>query len=378
MRNKTITILAPFISFFEVQAQSRTISTVAPLLLINSDARSAGMGDVGVATSSDASAVYHNSAKMAFNTSEYTVGFNYTPWLQNLVDGLFIGGGSMINRINERSAWGANVRFFSLGKIELFDEQAAPLGTENPSELTVAGSYALKLSDYFSMGVALRYIRSDISIKSLDTPISAINGFGVDISGYYLSPEKNYGSFNGRVRAGFNLSNLGPKVSYTFGDENFIPSRIRLGAGFDFIMDDYNTIGLTFETSKLLVPTPPITDKVTGEVISGKDNNVGWVEGIFQSFGDAPDGFSEEMEEFTWALGAEYLYNKDFALRAGYFHESENKGNRQYLTLGGGLKAKSFNIDLSYLMNASDVNNPLEKTLRFSLSFDLGDIYENF
>lgn len=385
MKKTGVLILLMMISIC-VKGQSRAISTVAPILLINSDARSAGMGDLGVATTSDASAIYHNAAKMAFNTSQYTFGVNYTPWLKNLVDGLFIGGGSFINRIDERSAWGANLRYFSLGKIELFDNQAQFLGTENPAELTIAGSYSLKLSDYYSMGVSLRYIRSDLAINVQDTEIQPINGFGVDVSGFYQGRERNYGDFNGRIRAGFNISNLGPKVSYTAsGDDNFLPTRLRLGAGFDFILDDYNTVAVTFETAKLLVPTPPIYEDHDNDpntpniIVEGNDpTNVGWVEGIFTSFGDAPGGSSEEFKEFTYSIGAEYLYNNAFAIRAGYFHESEIKGNRQHFTLGGGLKAKSFNIDLSYLMNASDLNNPLERTLRFSLSFDLGDIYENF
>lgn len=356
------------------------IQHVAPLLLINSDARSAGMGDVGVATSSDASSIFHNPAKMAFNTSEYTVGLNYTPWLQNLVDGLFVGGGSLINRLDERSAWGANLRYFSLGKINLYDEIGAPTGVENPNELTLAVSYALKLSDYYSMGVALRYIRSDLSVKSANTDLSPINGFGVDISGYYNSPEKNYGSFNGRFRGGFNISNLGPKVSYSSGRENFIPTRLRLGGGFDFILDNYNTFGLTMEFSKLLVPTPPIRegDDPNGAIIKGKDDNVGWLPGVFQSFSDAPYGFGEELQEISMGLGAEYVYDNSFALRAGYFYENEMKGNRKYFTMGGGLKAAAFNIDLSYLINTASAYNPLESTLRFSVSFDIGDIYDNF
>ena len=355
---------------------ANTINTVAPLLMINSDARSAGMGDVGVATTSDASSIYHNSAKMAFNTSEYTVGINYTPWLQNLINGLFVGGGSIINRIDERSAWGANLRYFSLGTIDLTDDLGFSTGSENPNELTAAFSYALKLSDYFSMGVGLRYIRSDLSIKAAGNDISAINGFGVDVSGFYQSPETNYGSFNGRIRAGFNISNLGPKVSYDSGDDNFIPTRLRIGGGFDFILDNYNTLAITTEFSKLLVPTPPIRD-TNGDIL-GQEDNVGWVGGMFQSFSDAPYGGKEELDEITMGIGAEYLYNNSFALRAGYFYESEFKGNRKYFTMGGGLKAKSFNIDLSYLVNAASTYNPLESTLRFSLSFDLGDIYDNF
>ena len=174
-------------------------------------------------------------------------------------------------------------------------------------------------------------------------------------------------------------------MSYTPGEEDFIPTNLKLGGGFDFIMDDYNTISTTIEFTKLLVPTPPIRDLLdededgdTNEILSGKDDNVPWVSGIFQSFGDAPGGFSEELKEFTYALGAEYLYNNAFALRAGYFHESEDKGNRQYFTLGGGFKTNALNIDLSYLINASDVNNPLENSLRFSVSFDLGEIYEDY
>lgn len=368
-------VLSTILNVSAQEQKANAISTVAPLMMINSDARSAGMGDVGVATTSDASSIYHNSAKMAFNTSQYTVGVNYTPWLQNLVDGLFVGGGSMVNRIDERSAWGANLRYFSLGTIELYDDIGIPQGVENPNELTAAVSYALKLSDYFSMGVALRYIRSDLSIKSINTDISAINGFGVDVSGFYQSPEKNYGSFNGRIRAGFNISNLGPKVSYTSGTENFIPTRLRLGGGFDFIIDNYNTLAITAEFSKLLVPTPQV--EVDGELL-GQDSNVGWVQGIFQSFSDAPFGGKEEFDEITVGIGAEYLYNNSFALRTGYFYESEFKGNRQYFTMGAGLKAEAFNIDLSYLVNTASAYNPLESTLRFSLSFDLGDIYDNF
>ncbi|MDG1804493.1 type IX secretion system outer membrane channel protein PorV [Flavicella sp.] len=353
------------------------IQTGVPLLLILSDARAAGQGDVGVATTSDANSIYHNSAKMAFNTSEYSVGVNYTPWLQSLVDGLFVGGGSIINRIDERSAWGADIRYFSLGDIDLYDDGGNSTGSANPYEFSASGSYALKLSDYFSMGVALRYMRSDFKITGTDQNLNTVNGFGVDVSGFYQSAERNYGSFNGRIRAGFNISNMGPKVSYTAGREDFIPTQLRLGGGFDFIIDNYNTLALTLQLSKLLVPTPPIRDE-SGNVIKGKEDNVGWVEGMFQSFGDAPYGFGEEMQEVNIGFGAEYVYNDSFALRGGYYHESEMKGNRQYFTMGGGLKAKAFNIDLSYLVNAASAYNPLESTLRFSLSFDLGDIYDNF
>ncbi|MGK0457899.1 MAG: hypothetical protein ACJAVE_000877, partial [Polaribacter sp.] len=199
--------------------------------------------------------------------------------------------------------------------------------------------------------------------------LQPINSFAVDVSGYYQSLEENYGNFNGRYRLGFNIANIGPKVSYTPGEEDFIPTNLKLGGGFDFILDDYNTISTTIEFTKLLVPTPQP---------DGSDQDKGFVAGMFSSFGDAPGGFSEELKEFTYALGAEYLYNNAFALRTGYFHESEDKGNRQYFTLGGGFKTNALNIDLSYLINASDVNNPLENSLRFTLSFDLGEIYDDY
>jgi hypothetical protein len=229
------------------------------------------------------------------------------------------------------------------------------------------------------MGFSLKYIRSNLAFTGTQgNALQPINSFAVDVSGYYQSFEENYGNFNGRYRIGFNISNIGPKVSYVPGEEDFIPTNLKFGGGFDFILDDYNTISTTVEFTKLLVPTPPIRDG-DGNIVRGKeDENIGWIQGMFSSFGDAPGGFSEELSEFTYALGAEYLYNNAFALRAGYFHESEDKGNRQYFTLGGGFKTNALNIDLSYLINSSDVNNPLENSLRFSLSFDLGEIYDNY
>ena len=373
-----VLLILVFVTELQGQAESpNPIQTGSPLLLILSDARSAGQGDVGVATSTDANSGYHNASKMAFSTSEYSVGVNYTPWLQTLVDGLFVGGGSIINRIDERSSWGADIRFFSLGDIDLYDSSGNDTGSANPYEFSASGSYALKLSNYFSMGVSLRYIRSDFKITGTNQNLNDINGFGVDVSGFYHSPERNYGDFNGRIRAGFNISNMGPKVSYSEGTDDFLPTKARIGGGFDFILDDYNTLALTLEFSKLLVPTPPIRNS-QGVITSGKDDNVGWVEGMFQSLYDAPGGFGEELQEVNIGFGAEYLYTDSFALRGGYYYENEMKGNRKYFTMGAGLKAAAMNIDLSYLINASSSYNPLESTLRFSLSFDLGDIYDNF
>lgn len=381
MKKLGIYFLFCVLASVKIQAQLNSIPTAAPFLLITPDARSGGMGDVGVATSADAFSLFHNPAKIAFSNRQVKVGITYSPWLRNLTDDIFVGSGSYISRFSENAAWGADFKYFSLGQIDLTTDAGTPNGTVNPNELVFTGSYALKLSETFSGGVSLKYIRSNLAFNGVPgNQIQPINSFAVDISGYYQSLEENYGNFNGRYRIGFNIANVGPKVNYTSdsNNEDFIPTNLKLGGGFDFILDDYNTVSAIFEFTKLLVPTPPIRDSANGEVLEGKDDNVGWVSGIFQSFGDAPGGFSEEIKEFTYALGAEYLYNNAFALRGGYFHESEDKGNRKYYTLGGGFKTNALNIDLSYLINASDVNNPLENSLRFSLSFDLGEVFDDY
>jgi hypothetical protein len=360
-------------AFVSIKTSAQTqggITTAAPFLLIIPDARAGGMGDIGVATSADAFSLFHNPAKIAFSNRQIKTGITYSPWLRNLTDDIFVGSGSYINRFSDNAAWGADFKYFSLGQIDLTDSQGNPTGTINPNELVFTGSYALKLSETFSMGVSLKYLRSNLAFTGTNgNALQPINSFAVDVSGYYQSEEENYGNFNGRYRLGFNIANIGPKVSYTPGQEDFIPTNLKFGGGFDFILDDYNIISTNVEFTKLLVPSPQL---------EGSDQDTGWVEGIFSSFGDAPGGFSEEMKEITYALGAEYLYNNAFAIRAGYFHESQDKGNRQFFTLGGGFKTNALNIDLSYLINSSDVNNPLENSLRFSLSFDLGEIYDDY
>lgn len=360
------------------QDEPNPITTAAPFLLIVPDARAGGMGDIGVASSADSNSQHHNPAKYAFLNSQYAIGINYTPWMRELVNDVFLGGVSVGNRLNDRAAWAASMKYFTYGEIRLTDGSGQEIGIEKPNEFSLDGTYALKLSEYYSMGVTMRYIRSDFALKSTDALLNTVNTFAVDVSGYYQSDEQNYGDFNGRWRGGFNISNIGPKVTYSDGGkENFVPTNLKLGGGFDFILDDYNKITALVEVTKLLVPTPPIRDD-EGNVIEGKDDEVGFFAGMFQSFGDAPGGFSEEMAEFTWALGTEYVYNNAFALRAGYFHESDLKGARQYFTVGTGFKFKSSKLDISYLFNSSDVNNPLENTLRFSLAFDLGDLYEDY
>jgi hypothetical protein len=358
-------------------------------LLIAADARSAGMADMGVATSTDAFSQQYNPAKYAFSLEKQGFSVSYTPYLTSIANDISLGQLTYYNKINERSAFAGSFRFFGLGDIELRrtgDPGEIPR-VVNPNELALDGSYSLKLSDRFSMAVAGRYIRSSLKIADENTDATAASTFAVDIAGYYQSEEIAYDDFNGRWRAGFNFQNMGPKISYDNDDlnDNFLPANMRLGGGFDFIFDEYNKVSVSAEVTKLLVPTPQkvIDFDEDGDIDSAdyaEANNryrkTSWVSGIFKSFNDAPDGLSEELKEFTWALGAEYWYQDSFALRMGYFNENELKGARKYFTLGAGFKYNIVKIDVSYLFSTSTVKNPLENTLRFSLTFNFGDKYD--
>ena len=365
------------------QDENRAITTAVPFLLIPTDARSAGMGELGVASSPDAYSQQWNPAKLAFAESQIGIGVTYTPYLSDLVDDIFLGGISYYNRINERSAWSASFRYFSLGEIQFneFDGfNIIPQGTEEPNEFALDVAYALKLSDRFSMSVSGRFINSNLRLNAVDPDASAASSFAVDIAGYYQSEEIAYNDFNGRWRGGFNISNLGPKLSYDQGgDEFYLPTLLRLGGGFDFLFPGgLNKLAVNAELGKLLVPSPVfMDDNGNGEIDSGevRQPDDSFISGVFTSFGDADGGISEELEEFTWALGAEYTYDDAFALRAGYFNESENKGARRFFTLGAGFKYNVVKLDVSYLFSASQVRNPLENTLRFSLTFNLGEEY---
>ena len=378
MRKISIFTILGFLvlSNLNAQEQPNPITTAAPFLLIAPDARSGAMGDMGVATSADAFSQHWNASKYAFMPSQFSLGVFYTPWLRELTNDVFLGGFNFANRINERSSWSASLNYFNLGEIDLTDGNGFPIGTEKLNEFSLDGAYSLKLSEQYAMGITLRYVRSDLGIESANSTINAVNTFTVDISGYFQSDEQHYGDFNGVWRGGFNISNIGPKVSYSNdGQENFMPTNLRLGGGFDFILDNYNKVTLNAEFNKLLVPTPSISVNEDGEppYVQADD---GFFAGMFKSFSDAPNGFEEEMQEVTWSIGAEYMYDNAFALRTGYFHESDMKGARQFFTIGAGFKFKSTRLDMSYLFNASDINNPLENTLRFSLSFDFGELYE--
>ena len=371
-------------------AQERVITTAVPFLLIAADARSAGLADMGVATSADAYSQQYNPSKYAFSKQKQGFSMSYTPYLTSIANDISLGQLTYFNRFNDRMAFSGSLRYFGFGDIELRetgDPNEVPVIT-SPNEFALDGSYSLKLSPEFAMGVSGRYIRSNLKIANATTDARPATTFAVDVSGIYQSEEVAFDNFNGKWRAGFNFQNLGPKLSYDNDllNENFIPANMRLGGSFDFILDDYNKVSLIGETTKLLVPTPQtVTDLNNDGVINATDKSINnqnyrqisWTSGIFQSFGDAPNGFSEELQEFTWALGAEYWYQDSFALRTGYFNESVEKGARKYLTLGAGFKYNTVKIDVSYLFSASKVRNPLENTLRFSLSFNFGDEYDD-
>jgi len=371
-----IVLLTAMAANVKAQDDNRVITTAVPFVLIAADSRAAGMGDMGVATSVDAFSQQWNPAKYAFSEYKQGFGITYTPYLNELVNDIFLGNLTYYNRINERSAVAASFRYFSLGEIELGatpEEMQNPLIVQ-PNEMTVDVSYSLRLGERFSMAVAARYLRSDLKIEVTDPDATPGSSFAVDLAGYYQSEVIPYSDFDGRWRAGFNISNLGPKIKYDdLGQENSLPTNLRLGGGFDFILDEFNRVGVTGEVNKLLVPTP--SDSNNDGLINTEDDyyNENFFSGIFSSFGDAPDGFSEELKEFTWALGAEYVYQDAFALRLGYFNESEDKGNRKFASIGAGFKYTTINIDVSYLFSTSKVRSPLEGTLRFGLTFNIGE-----
>ena len=372
MKNIFFLLILLFISLStKAQQDSRVITTAVPFILVASDARASGMGDMGVATDVDAFSQNWNPAKYIYLDHKMGFGLSYTPYLSQLVNDIKILNVTYYNKINDRSAFGLSVKYFGLGDIDLTDQSGNYTGTVNPNEFYIDGSYALKLSNTYSMAVSARYINSDLKLGTVNQDASAAQSVAVDISGYYVSNEMDFADFQGRLRLGYNLQNLGPKMRYYKDDDgDFLPTNLKLGAGFDFILDEYNTLALNFETNKLLVPTPPVRD-INGQIVDGKDDNVNWMTGIFQSFGDAPGGFSEEMKEFQWSLGTEYTYMDAFAVRGGYFHESEIKGNRKYFTIGAGFKYNYMTLDVSYLFSSNKLKTPLDNTMRFSLSFNL-------
>ncbi|HSH66277.1 MAG TPA: type IX secretion system outer membrane channel protein PorV [Bacteroidia bacterium] len=371
--------------------QINTITTAVPFLMITPDSRAGGMGDVGVATSTDVNSIHWNPSKLGFADKKMAIGISYTPWLRALVPDINMAYLSGYYKTKKSGTVGASLRYFSLGTITFTDVNGQKIIDAHPNEYTFDIAYATKLGKDFSAGGAVRYIRSDLTNGA---PVQGIsthpgNAVAVDISALYkktgikLSDKKATGAI------GLNISNIGQKMSYSDGGKNsdFIPINLRLGGSLDIQLDDYNSLMISADVNKLLVPTPPIykheTDSLGHEtnvieldanndpvIEAGENPNKGVAEGIFHSFSDAPGGGKEELREINYSVGMEYWYNKLFALRFGYFYENPTKGNRQFFTLGAGIKYNVFGLDFAYLIPTKQ-RNPLENTLRFSLTFDL-------
>jgi hypothetical protein len=381
------------ISFVYIQAQnynevagqegSRVITTAVPFLIIAPDARSGGMGEVGVASDPDANSMHWNPAKYAFIDKKFGFATSYSPWLRTLVNDINLAYLAGFYKIDDRQTVAASLLYFSLGDITFTDEFGENLGTYNPNEFSIDATYSRKFSEEISGAVAARFIYSNLTqgqfVQGAET--SAGTSIAADAAVYYKK-EVDLGNIGSEVTWGINLSNIGNKISYskTAVKKDFIPTNLRIGAGLKMLFDDYNTLAVMIDFNKLQVPTPPIYqrdslgnpvyDDENNPVISkGMDPNVSPVAGIIQSWYDAPYGFSEEMREWAIATGIEYWYAEQFALRAGFFYEDETKGNRKFFTVGAGLRYSVFGLDLSYLI-PMEQQHPLENTLRFTLHFN--------
>jgi hypothetical protein len=365
----------------QLDGRQNTITTAVPFLMITPDARAGAMGDVGAATPNDINAIHWNASKLAFMEKNGGISVSYTPWLRQLVPDVSLSYLTAYGKINDKSAIGGSLRYFSLGEIQFTDITGNSMGNFNPNELAADLAYSQKLSDNFAVGIAFRYIYSNLAGGATNVAgIKAGQSFAGDITAYYTNKARYKGY---KVNYGFGgaITNIGNKVTYTTAQqENFIPINLRLGTYGQVEIDKYNTIAFTVDFNKLLVPTPPkyllkadgkfATDQNGDKIIeSGKANNVPIVQGMLQSFSDAPGGFKEELNEINISTGLEYWYDKQFALRAGYFHENQYKGNRKYLTMGAGLRYNVFALDIAYLISFQQ-RNPLDNTLRFTLSFD--------
>jgi len=349
--------------------RSNTIQTAAPFLLITPDARSGAMGDVGVAISPDANSLHWNPAKMAFLDKPTGLAASYTPWLRNLVPDVDLGYLSMYHRLDSRNTIGGALRYFSYGSIQLTDNSQNDIGVYSPNEFSIEGTYSRKFGDNFSLGTAIRYIRSSLSNGQFNgQEIQPATALAADASAYYKTGTVLF-ERDAEIAFGLNISNVGSKMSYSDnGSKSFLPTNMKLGAASTLMLDDLSTITFALDLNKLLVPTSPIRD-ASGQITSGKDPDRSVPSAIFGSFSDAPGGFSEEISEISYSAGAEYWYNKQFAIRSGYFYETPTKGDRRYFTVGAGLKYNVFNLDFAYLL-ANQQTSPLAQTLRFSLVFN--------
>ena len=375
-------LLMAFNSFAQIEYSElslNTITTAVPFLLIAPDSRSGAMGDVGVATSPDANSMHWNPAKLAFTSEDIGASISYVPWLRALVPDINLSYITGYKKLDDNQAVGLEMRYFSLGDITFTDIVGTTIGQYKPHEFALGGSYARKLSDQFSLAISARYIYSNLTGGQSAGGIETVAGQSIasDLAGFYTKPVR-MGGQDMDLAVGLNISNIGSKVSYTETSiRDFITINMRLGTALGADIDDYNKISLAIDMNKLLVPTPPITDN--GEIVSGKDSDVGVVSGIFQSFGDAPGGYKEEFREINYSVGSEYWYNDQFAIRAGYFFEHDTKGGRKFFTFGSGVKYSAFILDFSYLVNASTdagATNPLANTMRFSMTWNFGAMKE--
>jgi hypothetical protein len=351
------------------------IQTVVPFLTIAPDSRAGGMGDAGVATTPDAYSMHWNPAKFAFIDGKAGIGISYAPWLRTLVPDINIAYLSGYYRIDSKQVISGSLVYSSLGDIPFTDEFGNEMLVGKPNEFSIDAGYSRKFAERFGGGVAFRFIYSNLTggYYSGGEPTKPGISFAADISGYYHDDITLFDK-DGELAFGVNFNNIGSKMSYTNSQAtDFIPMDLRLGTSATIKLDRYNALSLTLDLNKLLVPTPPKMEN--GEIVAGKDPNVSVPVAIFQSFYDAPGGFSEEMHEIMYSVGAEYWYNNQFAIRGGYFNEHETKGNRKYFTVGAGFRMNIFTLDFSYLMPLTQ-NHPLAHTLRFSLTFDF-DSFRN-
>ena len=355
---------------------ANVITTGVPFLTIAPDSRAAGMGDAGVGTSPDINAQHWNPAKYAFIESDMGIALSYSPWLRSLVNDINLAYLVGYKKLDEYQTISSSLRYFALGDIVFTDEYATTIGQQSPNEFAFDLGYTRLLSDRWAGAVAIRYIRSDLTGGQLINGVEshAGNSYAADVAFYYRNEFQMNRSEN-VFSAGVNIQNIGAKISYTDGEvKDFIPTNMKLGIAYTTELDDYNTFTFTADVNKLLVPTPPkdTTTYDPGTIIypGGINSDKSVVGGMFSSFTDAPGGFKEELQEVTLSAGVEYWYNKQFALRAGYFYENEYKGNRKFMTAGAGLKLNVFSLDFAYLLPIVR-NHPLENTLRFTLSFDV-------
>ncbi|MBR2034979.1 MAG: type IX secretion system outer membrane channel protein PorV [Prevotella sp.] len=347
--------------------------TIAP------DARAAGMGDVGAATDPDVNSQFWNPAKYPFCISRAGIALNYTPWLRQLVSDIDLAYVAGYYRIGDYSALSGSLRYFSLGEVMTsMDENAMSV---KPYEMSLDVAYSLMLSETFSIAAGIRWIYSDLRFDYTEDS-SPASAFAADLAMYYNN-YFNMGNRECQLGLGMNISNIGSKISF-FGDERsqFIPANMRIGASVLIPVDEYNRFAISADANKLLVPTVPKQEEGESAAdyqqrVIEEYSDVGAISGIFKSFGDAPGGFKEELEEIQWSVGAEYVYHDQFSLRAGYHHESENKGNRKYFTVGGGFKMNVFSLDVGYVISTAQ-SNPLDQTLRFTLAFDMDGIKDLF